>query len=236
MQRNRKYWEKHLGQQWTQILKDILRTEYMNKVMDFVNQEYALSEVFPLNYDSLFENFRVCSWDRLKVVIIGEEPSRLTGTSSLAFGDSLIHSWSNPSLIKIRECIFREFYEENEYVYFMTTFDQTLKSWAEQGVLLLNQSLTARIEESGTHKRPWNKFIIHLIQQINQYKPGTIFILLGDKSKESFYPYLEKLQHVYNWEHPYQAELEKREWNCPNFKQANQMLEYLYGKEEIIKW
>jgi uracil DNA glycosylase len=131
MKRTRQYWEKQLGEEWTSTLKDTLRDPYMDKLMNFISTEYAISNVFPINYEDLFLAFRLCSWDKIKVVIIGEEPSRLTGTSSLAFGDSLIHSFTNPSLQKIQECIFDEYYEENHYVHFMTTVDQSLKSWAK---------------------------------------------------------------------------------------------------------
>lgn len=230
--RTKKYWEEEIGKDWTSVLKDTLRSPYMDKLMNFVHQEYIFSKVFPTNSSDLFLAFRLCPWDKVKVVIIGEEPNNIIGQSALAFGDSLIHSYHNPSVIAIEQCIAEQYHTWGTNL----NFDFTLQEWAKQGILLLNQSITNRMQEQGSHIRPWNKFIKDIIKQFNYYKPGTIFFLWGDKVKETFMPLLIEHHHVYDWEHPYDAFMRHKQWNCPNFKQADKMLEYLYGKEEKINW
>src|SRR4028118_1681685 len=101
----------------------------MEKLMNFGDTEYALADVFPIYYDNLFLAFRLCTWEKVKIVIIGEEPSNITGTSSLAFGDSLIHSHHNSTVQAIANRIADEYYDGLNL-----DFDYTLKEWANQGI------------------------------------------------------------------------------------------------------
>jgi uracil-DNA glycosylase len=234
MQRGKQYWIKQLGTDWTLTLKDTLRDPYMDKLMNYIQREYINYNVFPLKYENLFKAFRLCPWNKVKVVIIGEEPNGITGNSELAFGDSFIHSYQNSSVKAIQKCIMHEYLDEYDLNYDLD-FDYTLETWAKQGILLLNQSITRNTEKNESHKRPWNKFIIAVLEALNQYKPGTIILLWGEEVKR-FLPLVEKYHHVYTWEHPYTAVREHRDWKCPNFYQTDKMIEYLYGKEEKIQW
>jgi uracil DNA glycosylase len=148
----------------------------------------------------------------------------------------LIHSWHNPSVRKIQECISDQYCRDQNLGAFDTIeFDYTLESWAKQGILLLNQSITRNIEKNESHKRPWNKFILAVIDALNKYKPGTIILLWGEEVKR-FQPLVEKHHHVFTWEHPSKAYEQYRKWECPNFKQTDEMIECLYGRSEKINW
>lgn len=234
MQRGKQYWTKQLGTDWALTLKDILKDPYMDKLMNYIHREYINYQVFPLKYENLFRAFRLCPWNKTRIVIIGEEPNGITGNSALAFGDSFIHSYQNSSVKEIQRCIAREYYDGFD-INQLLDFDYTLEAWARQGVLLLNQSITRNIEKNESHKRPWNKFIIAVLEALNKYKQGTIIILWGEEVKR-FKPLVEKYQNILIWEHPYEAVKARREWLCPNFKEVDKLLIQLNGKEEKINW
>lgn len=227
--RNKAYWIDQLGEKWALNLKDILRDPYMDKLMDFITVEYAMNQIYPQYQEDVFNAFKMCPWNNVRVVILGEEPHFTSGYEALAYSDKYIHAYHNGSLTKIRECIEKEYYEG-----FNLDFDYSLKPWARQGVLLLNRSLTVRANLVESHKKPWNKFFMSVIQSIIDYKPGTIFMIWGDQF-DDIIPLLTN-QHVFTWEHPRKALFEYRDWNCPNFKQVDKLMEHLYGDKIQISW
>jgi len=226
--RGKAYWIDQLGEKWALNLKDILRDPYMDKLINFLAIEYSLGQVYPQYMEDIFKAFKMCPWDDVKVVIIGEEPHFTSGYEALAYSDKYIHAYHNGSLTSVAKCIEREYYNG-----LTLDFDYSLESWAKQGVLLLNRSITVKANNVGSHRRPWNKFFMEVIKLFIQYKPGTVFIFWGE-GYEDITKLLEN-QYVFSWEHPYKALEEKRDWNCPNFKQANEILINLYGGTGI-KW
>jgi uracil-DNA glycosylase len=227
--RNKAYWTEQLGEKWALNLKDILRDPYMNKLMDFVALEYAMRTIYPADQKDVFKSFKLCPWDDVKVVIIGKEVGFHTGIFPLPYSDDYIHTFHNGSLNKISSCIEREYYGGLNL-----DFDYSLEHWMQQGILFLNTAMTVERGKSGSHIKPWKKFYEAVIHQIKEYKPGTIFLLWGDEAMEQS----DKLenQHVFSWESPHIASLERRDWNCPNFKQVDTLMEHLYGTGNTIKW
>ncbi len=171
MKLTKKFWINQLGERWSMILKDTLRSEYMEKLMNFLKMEYTLNKIRPSKED-VFLPFKLCPWESLKVVIIGSDPSTVSQSSGLLMGTNSSINYPSPKLFAIRK------YIETDYE-FKIDFDFSLKSWASQGVLLLNSSLTARKDFPNSHLRPWNKFISNVITEICNYNPGTIFLFLG---------------------------------------------------------
>jgi len=227
--RNKQYWVEKLGEKWALNLKKILRDPYMEKLMNFVAVEYAMQTIYPIDQSKVFQSFKLCPWDNVRIIIIGREPGYHTGIFPLPYSDSYIDSYHNGSLYKISSFIEEEYYNGINF-----EFDYFFENWMKQGILFLNMSLTVKKEESGSHIRPWKKFHEAVIKSITDYKPGTIFFLWGEEAQY----YADKLpnQHVFSWESPHIASLEKRDWKCPNFKQADKLIEHLYGTENKISW
>lgn len=227
--KSKQYWVDRLGEGWTNALKDTLKSPYMEKLMNFVDCQYAMEDnVFPNNSKIIFDAFKACPWDTVKVVIIGYEPNPIYGTGPLAYSDEFQHPHKNSSLYAITTSIMDEYYRGYDI-----NFDYTLKSWASQGVLLLNQALTATREDFA-HRVQWKRFFNAVIAAINAYKPGTIVFLWGEESMWLM-PELD-MQHVFNWEHPYKYAHRTTSWKCPNFTQANKLIEYINGEGSQIKW
>lgn len=229
MKFGKQFWIESLGKKWALNLKEILKSPYAEKLMKFIEKEYAihctLNSVKP-SKDDIFKAFKLCPWDSVRIVILGHKPhSNVFGANGLAFGDSCSSTFSSPNLCRIMDCIEREYYDG-----FNLDFDHTLESWAKQGVLLLNRQLTVKETDNGTHTKPWGKFISAVLNVLNEYKPGTIYILWG-KENQKLAPYLEKNNHILKFDHP---EDYYKDWHCPNFKEADKLLMDLHG--ETIKW
>lgn len=227
--RDRKYWTEKLGEGWANALKETLKSPYMDKLMNFLDCEYALnSNIYPKNQKLIFNAFKECPWEKVKVVIIGYEPIPLTGAGPLAFTEEVEHSHKNTTLTTITTTVFDQYYKG-----FNINFDFTLKEWANQGVLLLNQCLTGGVTEF-QYRKQWKRFLLAVVQVLTEYRPGTIFFLWGEES-QFLMPMLD-MHHVFNWEHPSEFKFKPEQWNCPNFEQANKLIKYINGESEIIRW
>ena len=223
----KQYWINQLGEGWAMILKPLLKDPYMQKLIDFVSVKYAMDTVYPENSKEIFKAFKLCPWENLRVVVIGTEPHPHTGLGPLAFSDTSTIS-QNPTAIEIRNRVEKVNGNLN------LEFDFTFESWAKQGILMLNRSLTCLENTPKSHKKQWKKFFGTVLYQIVAEKPGTIFLLWG-KEAQQYAEVLSFNQHVFSWEDPYTAFLEYREWECPNFQQVNKLMEQLYGGTNI-KW
>lgn len=222
----KQYWIEQLGEKWALNLKGVLNTPYMEKLVNYINIEYALKTIYPSNLTTIFNTFKECPWDDVKVVIIGKEPGFNVGIFPELHSDSYIDSIHNGSLYNIARCVEEEYYNGLNL-----DFDYSLSSWNKQGVLFLNKALTVQSNKSGSHLAPWKKFHDAVIASIVEYKPGTIFFLWGEEAQE----HADKLnnQHVFSWECPHVASIERRDWKCPNFKQADKLMISLYGENQI---
>ena len=227
MKYGKQFWTKELGLKWTLHLKDMLNTPYAEKLMGFINIEYAMANVKP-SRENLFKSFRLCPWENVKVVIVGNEPHFVQDSNGLAYGAQFTSRFHTGELTNVATCIEKDYYNGLNL-----DFDFSLESWAKQGVLLLNTSLSVRVPLKGSHKKPWGKFNSAVLNAINDYKPGTIFILWG-KEARSLVPHIKDTNYTLVYDCPGEYYDKYRDWNCPNFKEADKILIDLYG--ESIKW
>lgn len=226
MQRGKEFWVNQLGISWAEVLKPVLKTEEMNRLINGLVFDYAFMHMYPEEKKDIFKAFRLCPFDNLRAVVIGTEPGLFTGTGPLAFSDSSA-SYTNPSVFKIRECVSKHKKDLG------LEFDTTFEHWANQGILMLNRSLTCRQGETKTDKQDWKKFFGAVLYVITAYKPGTIFILWG-KESQKYAELLSQDHYVFSWEHPMVAVNNYKSWDCPNFAQIDQLLEA--NETERIIW
>lgn len=227
---NTEFWNKQLGEGWSAILADLLSSEYADKLMDKINDEFSRTVVYPKK-KNVFRAFRETSWEDLRVVILGQDPYHDGSATGLAFGNN----WSpsdikiSPSLKKIEDYHHSGAIDNSHFV-----FDSTMESWTEQGVLMLNTALTVEKGKAGSHTKYWKKFTEGVLQTIAEHRPDCIFILWGSHAKA--YKPLIKNCHVLEFIHPAYASYKKIDWECPNFNQANSILEEANGPEYRILW
>lgn len=164
--------ELEIESSWSEILKDEFDKPYFQKLMGFVREEYATALCFPPNH-LIFSAFNHCPFDKLKVVIIGQDPYHGTGQAN-----GLCFSVNDgvkipPSLLNI----FKEIQSDLGQPF---PLSGNLERWAEQGVLLLNATLTVRAHAAGSHqKKGWEEFTDAVIRHINEQKENIVFLLWG---------------------------------------------------------
>ncbi|REG97917.1 uracil-DNA glycosylase [Flavobacterium aquicola] len=163
----------NLNPSWQTILSDEIEKPYFIKLMEDVNEEYQNFTCFPPK-ELIFSAFNNCSFEEIKVVIIGQDPYHGDGEANgLAFlvNDSVKIP---PSLRNI----FREINSDLDSIFIPSSGN--LESWAKQGVLLLNASLTVRKDNANSHKHlKWNLFTDAVIQKISNEKENVVFMLWG---------------------------------------------------------
>lgn len=224
----KEFWIERLGKDWTYALKDTLKSPYMDKLMNFLNVEYALHKIHPFEKKDVFNAFKLCPFNDLKVVIIGVDPALNIGSNGLCFADNYTVTYLGETLYQIRHRIETDF--DNGL---RLDFDSSLESWAKQGVLLLNIALTARRNEPFSHSKPWNRFTMSVFDAINNYRPGTIFMLWGEHAQK-LRPYLKNHHDFIYSTHPVESPSLLVNWESDCFLQANKLLKEKYN--EIINW
>ena len=161
-----------IEESWKQVLADEWNKDYFINLTHFVRNEYATSQVFPPGRE-IFAAFDATPFDKVKVVIIGQDPYHdVNQSNGLCFSvrDGIPFP---PSLLNI----FKEI--ENDLGTPIPASGD-LSRWAHQGVLLLNSTLTVRAHSAGSHQnKGWEQFTDEVILQLAQRKENLVFILWG---------------------------------------------------------
>lgn len=158
---------------WQTILSDEIRSSYYQDLMKTVDEEYQNHICFPPK-ELIFAAFDHCLFDDLKVVIIGQDPYHgINEANGLSFSVN-----DNIRIPPSLRNIFRELNDDFGTVFLPTSGN--LKHWAKQGVLLLNASLSVRMDSPNSHKHlKWNTFTDAVIQKISDEKEQVVFLLWG---------------------------------------------------------
>lgn len=179
-------------------MKVIDRTE-LNNVIAKVGQEYRRKLLCPAQPD-VFRAFELCPLKDLKVVMLGQDPYPQKGVATgILFGNRKEVDEDNlsPSLNIVKEAAINF-----EIPHYCITFDQTLESWAKQGILMINSALTVEINRIGSHVMLWRPFIAKLLKNLSEYDTAIIYVLFG-RQAQTFKPYINsKSNHIIEIEHP----------------------------------
>lgn len=161
-----------IEESWKEALMPEFSKDYFIRLTDFVRKEYHETTVYPPG-KLIFNAFNLCPFDKVKVVIIGQDPYHGPGQAhGLCFSvnDGI---QSPPSLVNI-------FKEINNDLGKPIPQSGNLTRWAEQGVLLLNATLTVRAHQAGSHqRRGWEEFTDAVIRKLAEEKSNLVFILWG---------------------------------------------------------
>lgn len=164
-----------IEQSWKQILSPEWNEPYFELLTDFVRNEYRMnpSTTFPPPAQ-IFAAFDSCPFDKVKVVILGQDPYHGPGQANgLCFSVNR-GIQAPPSLINI----FKEI--QTDFNLPAPPADTDLSRWARQGVLLLNSTLTVEAHKPTSHQgRGWERFTDNVIRALNQHRKGLVFILWG---------------------------------------------------------
>ena len=162
---------------WKEALMPEFSKDYFIRLTDFVRKEYHETTVYPPGR-LIFNAFNLCPFDKVKVVIIGQDPYHGPGQApGLCFSvnDGV---QPPPSLVNI-------FKEINNDLGKPIPQSGNLTRWAEQGVLLLNATLTVRAHQAGSHQRQgWEEFTDAVIRKLAEEKSNLVFILWGSYAQK----------------------------------------------------
>jgi uracil-DNA glycosylase len=215
---------------WAAKLRGFIQTSDFDQILEKLLAEREEGKRFTPPLKHVFRAFEQCPEDKLKVVLVGQDPYPYLNTADgMAFSCSLTMK-PQPSLQYIFKAV-----EETVYQGFPTYQDPDLTRWANQGVLLLNTALTCQINKVGSHYHIWNDFIMYLIDTLNFGSSGLVFILLGQKAYE-LEPYIADHHYILKASHPASAGYSNSVWDCKDvFNQANELIKQQDGTK-IIRW
>ncbi|QVY65476.1 uracil-DNA glycosylase [Polaribacter sp. Q13] len=219
--------QRNLSESWSTILQLEFDKPYFKDLSSFVTSEYKNHQCFPKEED-IFAAFNFCSFNDLKVVIIGQDPYHDEGQANgLCFSvkDDIKHP---PSLKNIFKEIGADLDQEIPQ-------SGNLEKWAKQGVLLLNATLTVRAHEAGSHqKKGWEEFTDAVIEQISNEKENVVFLLWG-KFAESKTKLINTDKHtVFTAPHPSPLGAWRGWFGSKHFSKTNEVLRNL--DKPTIKW
>jgi len=216
----------NIHESWKQHLFDEFQQPYFHALRSFLKTEKQQDqEVFPSG-ERIFAAFDTTPFDAVKVVIIGQDPYHGPGQANgLCF--SVNPDVDVPPSLKN---IFKEIHSDLE----LPIPDHgDLTSWAEQGVLLLNATLTVRARTAGSHqKKGWESFTDSVIHLIDEQHSGVVFLLWGNYAKKKAEFINTERHHVLSSAHPSPLAASKGFFGCKHFSQANDLLT-AQGKDPI---
>lgn len=217
-----------IAEPWKNILKEEFEKPYFKEMAIFVKNDYQNFTCYPKGSD-IFAAFDFCSFNDLKVVILGQDPYHGPNQANgLCFSvkEGVPHP---PSLINI----FKEISTDLNLPY---PKSGNLEHWAKQGVLLLNATLTVRAHEAGSHqKQGWEEFTDQVIQKISNQKEGIIFLLWGGFAKKKAKLIDAKKHYILESGHPSPLSANRGYWfGNHHFSKTNVLLSNL--KKTVINW
>ena len=219
--------EVKIEESWKNVLKNEFDKDYFKRLVGFVHSEYSCVKVFPPGKE-IFAAFDATPFDKVKVVIIGQDPYHDVGQANgLCFSvrDGIPFP---PSLLNI----FKEIHDDLGKP---MPKSGDLSRWANQGVLLLNSTLTVRAHSAGSHQnKGWEEFTDEVIMRLARDRSNIVFILWGSYAIKKG-AFIDRNKHlVLTSPHPSPLSAHRGFFGNKHFSRANDYL-VMHG-ETPIDW
>lgn len=205
-----------IGNNWDDILKEEYNKPYFEKLMNFIEDEYNNYTIYP-DKNNIYNALKLTPPDKVKVVILGQDPyinkDQANGLSfSVQPGIAIPPSLRN---------IFRE---QRKDLGIIQSNSGDLTKWAEQGVLLLNTTLTVRAGLSNSHQgKGWGIFTDSIIKYLGQ-KENIVFMLWGNNAKAKRKLIDSSKNLILEAAHPSPLSATRGFFGCQHFSKANNYL------------
>lgn len=215
-----------IAEDWKALLADEFEKPYFAELVSFVREEYSSRQIFPRG-GNIFRAFDKCPFDKLKVVIIGQDPYHGEGQANgLCFSVNDEVQFP-PSLRNI-------FQEVESDTGAPVPTSGNLDRWAEQGVLLLNSVLTVRAHEAASHAgRGWEQFTDAVVREIAARREGVVYMLWGSYAQRKGAIADPARNCILKAVHPSPLSAYRGFFGCRHFSRANDYL-VAHGKEPIV--
>lgn len=214
------------NEKWDLVLKEEVKKEYFKELGLFVKNEYKTKIIFP-QYKNIFNALRYTDYDKVKVVILGQDPYH---------GENEAHGLSFSVLEGVRrppslDNIFKELYADTG----VKRTKNNLTDWAEQGILLLNSVLTVEKDKAFSHKnKGWEIFTDTIIKKLNERVEPVIFVLWGNSARNKKELIDLKKHYVIESAHPSPLSASRGFFGSRPFSKINKILKEHNKKE--IEW
>lgn len=213
---------------WEEVLHKELEKPYIKSLIDFLIEERNHHLVFP-SESNFFEALKKTPFENIKVVILGQDPYHQIGQANgLAFsvgpGTRIPPSLRN---------IYKELSSDIDD--FKIPSHGDLSSWAEQGVLLLNTTLSVRENNAGSHQnRGWEELTDEIIRKISDLKTGVVFLLWGKFAQQKIALIDVKKHHILCTSHPSPFSAYRGFLGSKSFSKTNELL--VQEGKDAINW
>lgn len=181
---------------------------------------------------NVFRAFKLCPYNKCRVVFVGQDPYPQKGVATgVLFGNSkdTPEDKLSPSLQVVKESAINYEIPHNPLV-----FDNTLESWAKQGILMINSALTCEVNRVGSHVNEWRPFVSKLLKNLSTRETGIIYVLFG-RQAQTLKPYIdERYNDIIEIEHPAFFARTNQIMPYSVFTRVNDLLYGRYG--EKIEW
>ncbi|MBD2770338.1 uracil-DNA glycosylase [Hymenobacter sp. BT664] len=208
-----------IAESWQPVVADEFEKPYFQRLIAFVKGEYATATVYPAG-PQIFHAFEATPFDKVKVVILGQDPyhgrNQAHGLSfSVQEGQRVPPSLQN---------IFKEL--QTDIPGTPPATNGNLDRWAQQGVLLLNATLTVRASEPASHqKKGWEEFTDAVIRKVSEGKEHVVFILWGAYAGKKSELIDERKHLILKSVHPSPFAADKGFFGSKPFSKANAWLQ-----------
>lgn len=216
-----------IDESWRQVLQPEFDKPYFELLTNFVRRAYQTTQCFP-PAGQIFRAFDLCPFDKVRVVIIGQDPYHdVNQAHGLCFSvqDGVP---APPSLVNIYKELNRDLGNP-------IPTSGNLTHWAEQGVLLLNATLTVEAHKAGSHQgKGWEELTDAAIQALNNQRSNIVFMLWGSYAQRKG-QFIDRRKHlVLTAVHPSPLSAYRGFIGCGHFSQANNYL--LQHGQSPIAW
>lgn len=218
----------YIAPDWKKKLNDELEKPYFKELLSFVQKEYEENQCFP-DPENIFKAFELSSFEDTKVVIIGQDPYH-------GYGQAHGLCFSVQPEAKIPPSLRNIYREIQQDLGRPSPETGNLSHWAEQGVLMLNATLTVRSGEAASHSgKGWEKFTDTVIKTLSDQREHLVFLLWGGPAQKKGRKVDQSSHLVLNSGHPSPLAANRGYWfGNQHFSKTNEYLKSV-GKDPI-KW
>ena len=207
-----------LSEKWLKHLKPEFEKPYMQDLKKFLDVEYDKNKTIYPDKKNYFRALDLVEPDQVKVVILGQDPYHGSGQAHGL-------SFSVPKNLAIPRSLQNIFKEIKTDLNITMPETGNLEKWAEQGVLLLNATLTVRASQPGSHQnKGWENFTDSVIRNLSANRAGIVFLLWG-KYAQAKEPLIDTTKHfILKSPHPSPFSADRGFFGCKHFSKTNEIL------------
>ena len=217
----------HLHSEWKAFLREELNSNNFQAIINDLAIERKSHTILPAN-DLIFNAFNFTTPSNIKVVILGQDPYHGKGQAHGL-------SFSVPNGVKIPPSLRNIYKELQSDLNYSNSSNGNLESWAKQGVLLMNATLTVREKKAGSHQKlGWELFTDSIIKKISEKNEGVVFLLWGAFAQKKSILIDTRKHNILTTTHPSPFSAYKGFFGCKHFSKTNKIL--LNNNQKPINW